>query len=57
MSRQHYTEELDRVLAAASRSGEDLMGFENFHRVFGDLTANQLGDVAAFVEHGDDPSH
>jgi hypothetical protein len=56
ISRQDYIEELDRALAAASRSGEDLMGFENFHRVFGELTANQLGDVTAFVEHGDDLS-
>ena len=57
MSRQNYVQELDRALAAASRSGEHLMGFENFHRVFGELAANQLGDVEAFVEHGDDPSH
>jgi hypothetical protein len=57
LSRQEYIEELDRALAAASRSGENLMGIENFHRVFGELRPDQLGDVAAFLEHGYDPSH
>jgi hypothetical protein len=54
ISRPRYIQELDQALAAASRAGEKLMGFEDFHRVFGELKADELGDVATFVEYGDD---
>jgi hypothetical protein len=51
ISPKHYLEELDLALSEASKTGERLMGSkEDFRRVFGELRADQLGDVSAFLE-------
>jgi hypothetical protein len=53
---RRYLEELDRALSEASKTGERLMGSkEDFHRVFGELRADQLGDVSAFLEQYSGP--
>ena len=54
ISRTRYIEELNRVLSDASSMGEKILGFEDFHKVFGDLSADQLGDPAAFLADRDE---
>jgi hypothetical protein len=55
ISRLNYIEELDRAFATASIAGARAMGsVDDFHRVFGELTASQLGDVPGFLSYGDD---
>jgi hypothetical protein len=56
ISRARYIEELDRVLSDASAVGEGILGFEDFHKVFGELSADQLGDTAAFLTAQDEIS-
>ena len=56
ISRARYIEELDRVLSDASSVGERILGFEDFHKVFGELSADQLGDTAAFLTAQDEIS-
>jgi len=56
ISPNSYVQELDRALIEASLTGERLMGVEDFHRVFGELRADQLGDVSAFLEQYNGPS-
>jgi len=53
ISRPRYIEELNRVLSDASSMGERILGFEDFHKVFGDLSADQLGDPAVFLADQD----
>jgi hypothetical protein len=56
ISPKGYIQELDRALIEASLTGERLMGVEDFHRVFGELRAGQLGDVSAFLKQDNGPS-
>jgi hypothetical protein len=56
ISSKRYLEELNRALSEASKTGERLMGSkEDFHRVFGELRADQLGDVSVFLEQYNGP--
>lgn len=55
ISPKRYIDELDRTLIEASSTGEKLMGAEDFHKVFGELRADQLGDVSLFLERNNGP--
>jgi hypothetical protein len=55
ISSRKYTEELNRALREASSAGEDIMGSDDFHRVFGpELRADQLFDTDAFLREKQD---
>jgi hypothetical protein len=54
ISRPRYIEELNRVLSDASSIGERILGSEDFHKVFGNLSADQLGDPAVFLADRDE---
>jgi hypothetical protein len=45
-----YLERLDEILIEASKTGESILGFDDFHRVFGELRSNRLGDAKLFLE-------
>lgn len=45
-----YLEQLDLALIEASEAGERILGFEDFHRVFGELRVSKLGDAQKFLE-------
>jgi len=49
ISREKYIAELDEALKRASIIGEELLGFDDFHKVFGEFRVHNLGDVAKFV--------
>lgn len=52
ITRQEYVKKLDQALIEARRAGQAAMGAKNFYKVFGDMRADQLGDVSAFLaEH------
>jgi hypothetical protein len=53
ITRRRYLEELDKALAEACRTGQKLIGARNFFKVFGDMRADHLGDVSAFLEESD----
>jgi hypothetical protein len=53
ISRKSYLEKLNLALADASRMGEMLIGAEDFHRVFGNMTAENLIDTRVFFERKD----
>jgi hypothetical protein len=53
ITRQEYIEELDQALIEARQAGQKLIGPKNFYKVFGDLRADHLGDVSAFMEEKD----
>ena len=53
ITRQSYIEELDKALIEARQMGQKLIGPKNFFKVFGDMRADQLGDVSAFLEESD----
>ena len=45
-----YLELLDEALIEASGVGEEILGPQNFHKVFGELRVNRLGDARQFIE-------
>ncbi|MGJ5049730.1 hypothetical protein ACQR09_21915 [Bradyrhizobium oligotrophicum] len=47
---QQYLERLDHTLIEASRTGEEILGYADFHKVFGELRVNKLGDAELFLE-------
>ncbi len=49
ISREKYIAELDEALKQAAVIGERLLGFEDFHKVFGEFRVHSLGDVSKFV--------
>ena len=49
ISREKYISELDDALKKAAVIGEKLLGFDDFHKVFGEFRAHNLGDVNKFV--------
>jgi hypothetical protein len=53
ISSKKYIEELDRALREAERVGEKIIGRKDFHQVFGEMRADQLVDVQAFVREHD----
>ncbi len=48
ISPERYLDELNRAFDQASSTGEKILGREDFHRVFGELKADQLGDLSTF---------
>jgi hypothetical protein len=52
LSREQYIAELDEAMKQASNMGEKLLGFDDFHKVFGEFRAPNLGDVSAFLAGG-----
>ncbi len=52
ISREKYVAELDGALKEASQIGEKLLGFDDFHKVFGEFRVQSMGDVKAFIGSG-----
>ena len=50
LSPEAYLERLDQTLIEASRQGEDILGYSDFHKVFGELRIEKLGDAKLFLE-------
>jgi hypothetical protein len=50
ISPQAYLELLDQTLIQASHRGEEILGSSDFHKVFGELRVNKLGDAKLFLE-------
>lgn len=50
ISPQRYMMELDVALVEASKTGEKILGYDNFHRVFGEFRVHHLGDATRFFE-------
>jgi hypothetical protein len=49
ISREKYIVEFDKALKEACQIGEDLLGFDSFHKVFGEFRIKSMGDVSAFI--------
>lgn len=49
IDREKYISELSKAMKMASTIGEKLLGFEAFHKVFGEFRVQNLGDVTRFV--------
>jgi hypothetical protein len=49
-----YLFKLDKLLTEVSKIGEKILGSEDFHKVFGELRTDRLGDAKLFLElyHG-----
>jgi hypothetical protein len=50
ISREKYIDELDEALKNASRAGEALLGYSDFHKVFGEFRVHNLGDPKVFTD-------
>jgi hypothetical protein len=49
ISREQYLSLLDSIMIEAARTGENLLGFDEFHKVFGEFRAYDIVDANAFV--------
>jgi hypothetical protein len=52
ISKERYIHELDEAMKDASDVGEQILGFESFHKVFGEFRVRNLGDVGKFLSGG-----
>lgn len=52
ISKEKYIRELDEAMKIASDAGEQILGFEGFHKVFGEFRVHNLGDVSKFLSGG-----
>jgi hypothetical protein len=52
ISKLDYVAKLDAAMQETARAGEEILGFEDFHRVFGDFNVDSIIDVKAFVGDG-----
>jgi hypothetical protein len=49
ISRKEYLSRLDAVMRDAARAGEGVLGFDDFHKVFGEFRVHNIIDVNAFI--------
>jgi hypothetical protein len=49
ISREKYINDLDAAMKNASRVGETLLGYKDFHKVFGEFRVHNLGDPKVFT--------
>lgn len=49
ISRKDYASQLDSIMTDAARAGERVLGFDDFHKVFGDFSVQDMIDVNMFV--------
>jgi hypothetical protein len=52
ISRASYVVQLDEAMKRASTIGEDLLGRDDFHKVFGEFRVHNLGDTQKFINEG-----
>ena len=52
ISRNEYVSNLDGIMREAARVGEHLLGFDDFHKVFGEFRVHNMVDVKTFVAGG-----
>jgi hypothetical protein len=50
ISREQYITLLDSAMTEATRTGEQLLGIDEFHKVFGEFRVYDVVDVSAFVD-------
>jgi hypothetical protein len=49
ISQEKYIGELDEAMKVASSIGEKILGYESFHKVFGEFRVRNLGDIGKFL--------
>jgi hypothetical protein len=49
ISRAKYLTDLDEAMKMASAVGEDLLGRDDFHKVFGEFRIHKFGNTAKFI--------
>ena|SRR5258706_14480303 len=49
ISRAEYIRQFDILLQEAARAGERSLGFDDFHKIFGEFHVQNLIDVDAFI--------
>jgi hypothetical protein len=54
ITKTEYVAKLDTVMKEAARAGEKVLGFDDFHKVFGEFSVQSILDVKAFVGGGAD---
>ncbi|MDE2378676.1 hypothetical protein [Bradyrhizobium sp.] len=50
ISQEAYLVELDQAMRQTAKLGEDLLGYDDFHKVFGEFSASSVIDPASFFE-------
>jgi hypothetical protein len=50
ISQEAYLIQLDQAMRQAASLGEDLLGYDDFHKVFGEFNAQSVIDPASFFE-------
>jgi len=54
ITKTEYVAKLDAIMKEAARAGEKVLGFDDFHKVFGEFSVQSILDVKAFVGGGAD---
>jgi hypothetical protein len=49
ITKTEYVAKLDTVMRENARAGEEVLGFDDFHKVFGEFSVQSILDVKAFV--------
>jgi hypothetical protein len=57
ISREKYLRDLDEAMRTAAAVGEDLLGRDDFHKVFGEFRVHKFGDTAKFIAEEHKPNH
>jgi hypothetical protein len=50
ITREQYISRLDGIMRDAARTGERLLGYRDFHKIFGKFRVHDVVDVNAFVD-------
>jgi len=53
ITKTEYVAKLDTVMREAALAGEEVLGFDDFHKVFGEFNVQSVLDVKAFVGGSD----
>lgn len=52
ISREAYVARLDQAMQELAADGESLLGFDDFHKAFGEFRVHNLFDTSAFIAEG-----
>jgi hypothetical protein len=53
ITKTEYVAKLDTIMRESARAGEEVLGFDDFHKVFGEFSVQSILDAKAFVGAGD----
>jgi hypothetical protein len=54
INKTEFIAKLDTVMKETARAGEKILGFDDFHKVFGEFSVQSVVDAKSFVGAGDD---